>query len=261
MTNQLHPPHKYSENTGFTLIELLVVILIISILASLLTPAIRSSLNASQQLQCLNNTRQIGQGMHFYANREYGYLPMRDLLMGSDATRFWYTIMYREISGLDWVGDPSKDGTALFLRCPKLNLPVSLGWNFRTISYGKNDFLGATPSGPLGPVNVAQIKRPSKVLMVADSDDDGYYGMTLMPYVYAPGNRHEYKFSAVMVDGHSSSFESEKYLAPGVTYGYMDENGTMIVRTSSTTAGSGLHSDFLKKSWGYRATGMDYLTK
>ena len=59
-------------NRGFTLIELLAVISIIAVLASLLLPAIRSSMEAARKVKCGNNLRQIGVSYSFYMGDNEG---------------------------------------------------------------------------------------------------------------------------------------------------------------------------------------------
>ena len=55
---------------GFTLIELLVVILVIAVLTAILMPALTKARRQARRTQCLSNLKQIGNGVHLYAQNE-----------------------------------------------------------------------------------------------------------------------------------------------------------------------------------------------
>jgi prepilin-type N-terminal cleavage/methylation domain-containing protein len=74
--SRLHP-RTAAPSAGFTLIELLVVISIISILASMLIPAIALVKEEANRAKCGSNQRQIVTAMLVYANQNDGLWPAR----------------------------------------------------------------------------------------------------------------------------------------------------------------------------------------
>jgi prepilin-type N-terminal cleavage/methylation domain-containing protein len=64
-----------SRGRRFTLVELLVVMVVISILAALLLPALSLARQRAHRTICLNNLYQIGRALTSYAERSDGLIP------------------------------------------------------------------------------------------------------------------------------------------------------------------------------------------
>lgn len=73
-----------TQSTGFTLIEMLVVVSIITLLISMMLPALSQARSAAKQVQCASNLRSLGLAAHLYAeaNRDRHVLHYQEFMTG-----------------------------------------------------------------------------------------------------------------------------------------------------------------------------------
>ena len=64
------------QKAAFTLIELLVVIAIIAILAAMLLPALAAAKRKAQQINCVNNLKQVGLAFRVWEGDNGDQYPM-----------------------------------------------------------------------------------------------------------------------------------------------------------------------------------------
>ena len=111
----------------FTLIEMLVVIAIISILAAMLSPSLRKSLDRARDIACMSNLRQIGVGHGIYAGDYNGRLPPTGIVGSGAAYNFnigkgigWDDALWESLSNTprgDYNVGPSGRGLEIY-QCP-----------------------------------------------------------------------------------------------------------------------------------------------
>jgi prepilin-type N-terminal cleavage/methylation domain-containing protein/prepilin-type processing-associated H-X9-DG protein len=199
---------------GFTLIELLVVISIVSLLISILLPALKSAREASMRLVCATHQKQITLAALLYV-KDYKDVFMLSAFDGNNWQRNYLALYLNhpqleaddQLPGVyecpqdDWFGI---DATGALLA----NEP-SFGYNYDNLGRGTNSVLTNEYH------RITEVTKPTKTLIFADSghtSEDTIPAMLLKVWVVNPINnprgiwpRHKDGANIAWVDGHVES--------------------------------------------------------
>lgn len=160
-----HSPYRVPRQRGFTLIELLVVISIISILISILLPALGAARASGRAIQCGSNLRAVGMAISMYCEDNRQEYPTNQLKPYGGYTRAW-----QEYIGIQYLNITAKWPTwstgyrpPSVFACPASDLLMNNG--------NKSDYSGVYyifTDWNKKPYRQEQILNPSRTLLIVE---------------------------------------------------------------------------------------------
>lgn len=202
---------------SFTLVELLVVMMVITLLASMLLPVLKSALTQAQSMSCLNNEKQLGLLLRNYVETYDGFGPARTQYLSG--YYLWYG--YEQWSA-NFCNQLGLDKSTLLVTSnnptPKLKLFYCPGRNgyIGTSGFSLGNYAyNTTYDCSLRIKKITAIRNPSRIISFIDAtfilptsylqiigrydaNTSAAYGRSGMPHIFERSN-------AAFMDGHAEA--------------------------------------------------------
>ena len=255
-TNNKRKKEQIMKNhkSDFTLIELLIVIAIIAILAAMLLPALNKARDKAKAIGCASNAKQIGIMFVNYTDDYTGYFPYYATYNNDYETastdRTWNNVLRRKYVNTGGIGSSAAWKS---FTCPghtsdkHTEQYIDYGYNHKNLGSSIRNGI-TTFSADSKPAKISSLRRPSNIVLVADSfqwrDDAttgpghyrGYYLILDVPASspgtssYMPYAIHQGNVNVLWCDGHVSSVKgsitdfTKAYSATALGASTMPEN-------------------------------------
>ncbi len=208
------------KRRGFTLIELLVVIAIISLLISILLPALSQARQSGRATSCMSNMRVMAQALHMYADANEGRFPTVGLAHGGsgiDEERAWINTMVKEYGDERVVHCPWDDS-------PHWHTPVPGTSNhYRRMSYASNYYMTGQIPGTQDLLVMTRIKSPARTIYWVELTEQAEFAGAdhIHPESWLSDpcrlaseemeiERHLNRANYALIDGHAEPFKFEQ---------------------------------------------------